>query len=101
MQFAIWLLGLTCHLSALVRDALQHRLHPKQGKFAQWLLVSLGAWWIALSLQGKVRLPESEFVESLTLQCGASSEFCMISLDSQDRSMQVCIDYPPGVRVNV
>lgn len=32
MQFAIWLLGLMCHLSALVRDTLQHRLHPRQGK---------------------------------------------------------------------
>lgn len=33
MQFAIWLLGLTCHLSLLVRVALQQRLHPKQGEF--------------------------------------------------------------------
>lgn len=32
MQFAIWLVGLMCHLSALVRDTLPHRLHPKQGK---------------------------------------------------------------------
>lgn len=32
MQFAIWLVGLMCHLSTLVRDTLPHRLHPKQGK---------------------------------------------------------------------
>lgn len=32
MQFAIWLVGLMCHLSALVRDTLPHRLHPKQGR---------------------------------------------------------------------
>lgn len=31
MQFAIWLVGLMCHLSVLVRDTLQYRLHPKQG----------------------------------------------------------------------
>lgn len=36
MQFAIWLVGLMCHLSALVRDTLPHRLHPKQGKI--WFL---------------------------------------------------------------
>lgn len=32
MQFAIWLVGLMCHLSTLVRDTLPHRLHPKQGR---------------------------------------------------------------------
>ncbi|XP_034031983.1 A disintegrin and metalloproteinase with thrombospondin motifs 20 [Thalassophryne amazonica] len=37
MQFAIWLVGLTCHLSAFVRDALQYQLHPKQEKFIQQL----------------------------------------------------------------
>ena len=31
MQLAVWLVGLMCHLSALLRDTLQHRLHPKQG----------------------------------------------------------------------
>ncbi|KAG7523508.1 A disintegrin and metalloproteinase with thrombospondin motifs 20-like [Solea senegalensis] len=37
MQFAIWLVGLTCHLSALVRDTQQHRLHPKQESFIKQL----------------------------------------------------------------
>uniref|UniRef100_A0A3B3BUW3 ADAM metallopeptidase with thrombospondin type 1 motif 20 n=1 Tax=Oryzias melastigma TaxID=30732 RepID=A0A3B3BUW3_ORYME len=37
MQFAIWLLGLTCHLSPLVRGALQQRLHPKQERFIKQL----------------------------------------------------------------
>uniref|UniRef100_UPI0037E8F759 A disintegrin and metalloproteinase with thrombospondin motifs 20 n=1 Tax=Semicossyphus pulcher TaxID=241346 RepID=UPI0037E8F759 len=37
MQFAIWLVGLMCHLSALVRDTLQHRLHPKQESFIKQL----------------------------------------------------------------
>uniref|UniRef100_A0A8D3DJA4 ADAM metallopeptidase with thrombospondin type 1 motif 20 n=1 Tax=Scophthalmus maximus TaxID=52904 RepID=A0A8D3DJA4_SCOMX len=37
MQFAIWLVGLTCQLSALVRDTLQHRLHPKQESFIKQL----------------------------------------------------------------
>ncbi|XP_068168609.1 A disintegrin and metalloproteinase with thrombospondin motifs 20 isoform X1 [Antennarius striatus] len=37
MQFAIWLVGLMCHLSALVRHTLQHRLHPKQESFIQQL----------------------------------------------------------------
>lgn len=32
MQFAIWLVGLMCQLSTLVRDTLPHRLHPKQGR---------------------------------------------------------------------
>lgn len=36
MRFAIWLVGLMCHLSALVRDTLQHRLHPKQGRGLFW-----------------------------------------------------------------
>lgn len=31
MQFAVWLVGLMCHLSAFVREALQDQLHPKQG----------------------------------------------------------------------
>lgn len=31
MQFAIWLVGLMCHLSAFVRETLQYQLHPKQG----------------------------------------------------------------------
>ncbi|XP_010775173.1 A disintegrin and metalloproteinase with thrombospondin motifs 20 [Notothenia coriiceps] len=37
MQFAIWLVGLMCHLSALVRETLQHRLHPKQESFIKQL----------------------------------------------------------------
>ncbi|GLD58953.1 A disintegrin and metalloproteinase with thrombospondin motifs 20-like protein [Lates japonicus] len=37
MQFAIWLVGLMCHLSALVRDTLQYRLHPKQESFIKQL----------------------------------------------------------------
>ncbi|KAG8012798.1 A disintegrin and metalloproteinase with thrombospondin motifs 20 [Nibea albiflora] len=37
MQFAIWLVGLMCHLSALVRDTLQYRLHPKQENFIKQL----------------------------------------------------------------
>ncbi|XP_075869265.1 A disintegrin and metalloproteinase with thrombospondin motifs 20-like, partial [Nelusetta ayraudi] len=37
MQFAIWLLGLMCHLSALVRDTLQHRLHPRQESLVRQL----------------------------------------------------------------
>uniref|UniRef100_A0A3Q2ZW55 ADAM metallopeptidase with thrombospondin type 1 motif 20 n=1 Tax=Kryptolebias marmoratus TaxID=37003 RepID=A0A3Q2ZW55_KRYMA len=37
MQFAIWLLGLTCHLSALVRESLTFRLHPKQESFIKQL----------------------------------------------------------------
>uniref|UniRef100_A0A3P8V9E5 ADAM metallopeptidase with thrombospondin type 1 motif 20 n=1 Tax=Cynoglossus semilaevis TaxID=244447 RepID=A0A3P8V9E5_CYNSE len=37
MRFAIWLVGLMCHLSALVRDTLQHRLHPKQESFIKQL----------------------------------------------------------------
>lgn len=32
MQFAIWLVALMCHLTAFVRDTLQYRLHPKQGR---------------------------------------------------------------------
>lgn len=36
MHFAIWLVGLMCHLSALVRDTLQYRLHPKQGSVLFW-----------------------------------------------------------------
>ena len=43
MQFAMWLLGLTCHLSALVRDTLQYRLHPKQGKSSASVRVVGGA----------------------------------------------------------
>lgn len=38
MQFAIWLVGLMCHLSALVRDTLQYRLHPKQGSVLFWFM---------------------------------------------------------------
>ncbi|CAG5957760.1 unnamed protein product [Menidia menidia] len=37
MQFAIWLVGLTCHLSALVRETQQHRLHLKQENFISQL----------------------------------------------------------------
>ncbi|XP_056454312.1 A disintegrin and metalloproteinase with thrombospondin motifs 20 [Gadus chalcogrammus] len=37
MQFAIWLLGLMCHLSALVRNSLEYRLHPKQESFIKQL----------------------------------------------------------------
>uniref|UniRef100_A0A4W6FLL5 ADAM metallopeptidase with thrombospondin type 1 motif 20 n=1 Tax=Lates calcarifer TaxID=8187 RepID=A0A4W6FLL5_LATCA len=37
MQFAIWLVGLMCHLSAFVRDTLQYRLHPKQESFIKQL----------------------------------------------------------------
>uniref|UniRef100_A0A6Q2XJ72 ADAM metallopeptidase with thrombospondin type 1 motif 20 n=1 Tax=Esox lucius TaxID=8010 RepID=A0A6Q2XJ72_ESOLU len=37
MQFAIWLLGLMCHLSALVRNSLEYRLHPKQESFIKRL----------------------------------------------------------------
>ncbi|XP_030629632.1 A disintegrin and metalloproteinase with thrombospondin motifs 20 [Chanos chanos] len=37
MQFAIWLVGLTCHLSALVRNSLAYRLHPKQEGFIKQL----------------------------------------------------------------
>uniref|UniRef100_A0A8C6Q4Y1 ADAM metallopeptidase with thrombospondin type 1 motif 20 n=1 Tax=Nothobranchius furzeri TaxID=105023 RepID=A0A8C6Q4Y1_NOTFU len=32
MQFAIWLIGLTCHLTTLVRESFPYRLHPKQGR---------------------------------------------------------------------
>ncbi|KAM4734787.1 A disintegrin and metalloproteinase with thrombospondin motifs 20 isoform 2-T2 [Anableps anableps] len=37
MHLAIWLVGLTCHLSALVRETLQYRLHPKQESFIKQL----------------------------------------------------------------
>ncbi|XP_077425592.1 A disintegrin and metalloproteinase with thrombospondin motifs 20 [Vanacampus margaritifer] len=37
MQCAIWLVGLACHLSALVRLAAQYRLHPKQEVFVEQL----------------------------------------------------------------
>uniref|UniRef100_A0A4W5MGN4 ADAM metallopeptidase with thrombospondin type 1 motif 20 n=1 Tax=Hucho hucho TaxID=62062 RepID=A0A4W5MGN4_9TELE len=37
MQFAIWLVGLMCHLSALVRNSLEYRLHPKQERFIKQL----------------------------------------------------------------
>uniref|UniRef100_A0A667WKB6 ADAM metallopeptidase with thrombospondin type 1 motif 20 n=1 Tax=Myripristis murdjan TaxID=586833 RepID=A0A667WKB6_9TELE len=37
MQFAIWLVGLMCHLSALVRDSFEYRLHPKQETFIKQL----------------------------------------------------------------
>uniref|UniRef100_A0A8K9XKS2 Peptidase M12B domain-containing protein n=1 Tax=Oncorhynchus mykiss TaxID=8022 RepID=A0A8K9XKS2_ONCMY len=37
MQFAIWLVGLMCHLSALVRNSLEYRLHPKQENFIKQL----------------------------------------------------------------
>eukprot|EP00066_Takifugu_rubripes_P016653 XP_011605919.1 PREDICTED: A disintegrin and metalloproteinase with thrombospondin motifs 20 [Takifugu rubripes] len=37
MQFAIWLVGLMCHLSTLVRDTLPHRLHPKQESLVKQL----------------------------------------------------------------
>ncbi|XP_056137689.1 LOW QUALITY PROTEIN: A disintegrin and metalloproteinase with thrombospondin motifs 20-like [Lampris incognitus] len=37
MQFAIWLVGLMCHLSALVRNSLEYRLHPKQESFVRRL----------------------------------------------------------------
>ncbi|XP_020312119.1 A disintegrin and metalloproteinase with thrombospondin motifs 20 isoform X1 [Oncorhynchus kisutch] len=37
MQFAIWLVGLMCHLSALVRNSLEYRLHPKQESFIKQL----------------------------------------------------------------
>lgn len=37
MQFAIWLVGLMCHLSAFVRETLQYQLHPKQGSVFFWL----------------------------------------------------------------
>uniref|UniRef100_A0A4W4GZL7 ADAM metallopeptidase with thrombospondin type 1 motif 20 n=1 Tax=Electrophorus electricus TaxID=8005 RepID=A0A4W4GZL7_ELEEL len=30
MHFAVWLLGLLCHISTLVRNSLTYRLHPKQ-----------------------------------------------------------------------
>lgn len=42
MQFAIWLVGLMCHLSTLVRDTLPHRLHPKQGRI--WFMIVCGAF---------------------------------------------------------
>lgn len=52
MQFAIWLVGLMCHLSALVRETLQHRLHPKQGCVVFWFDLwvmhdegCFGGWW--------------------------------------------------------
>uniref|UniRef100_A0A3Q4N4X1 ADAM metallopeptidase with thrombospondin type 1 motif 20 n=1 Tax=Neolamprologus brichardi TaxID=32507 RepID=A0A3Q4N4X1_NEOBR len=37
MQFAIWLVGLMCHLSAFVRETLQYQLHPKQESFIKQL----------------------------------------------------------------
>ncbi|XP_046889139.1 A disintegrin and metalloproteinase with thrombospondin motifs 20 [Hypomesus transpacificus] len=37
MQFAIWLVGLMCHLSALVRSSLEYRLHPNQESFIKQL----------------------------------------------------------------
>uniref|UniRef100_A0A3Q3JML9 Peptidase M12B domain-containing protein n=1 Tax=Monopterus albus TaxID=43700 RepID=A0A3Q3JML9_MONAL len=37
MQFAVWLVGLMCHLSALVGGTLQYRLHPKQESFIKQL----------------------------------------------------------------
>lgn len=44
MQFAIWLVGLMCHLSTLVRDTLPHRLHPKQGKKKDSWVILCGAF---------------------------------------------------------
>ncbi|CAG08652.1 unnamed protein product [Tetraodon nigroviridis] len=37
MQFAIWLVGLMCHLSTLVRGTVAHRLHPKQESLVKQL----------------------------------------------------------------
>ncbi|XP_031421068.1 A disintegrin and metalloproteinase with thrombospondin motifs 20 [Clupea harengus] len=37
MQFAIWLVGLMCHLSALVRNSRTYQLHPKQESFIKQL----------------------------------------------------------------
>ncbi|XP_047238951.1 A disintegrin and metalloproteinase with thrombospondin motifs 20-like [Girardinichthys multiradiatus] len=37
MHLAIWLVGLTCQLSALVIETLQYRLHPKQESFIKQL----------------------------------------------------------------
>ncbi|XP_053741370.1 A disintegrin and metalloproteinase with thrombospondin motifs 20 isoform X1 [Synchiropus splendidus] len=37
MQLVVWLLGLTCQLSALLHDSLQLRLHPKQEELVRRL----------------------------------------------------------------
>ncbi|XP_054880506.1 A disintegrin and metalloproteinase with thrombospondin motifs 20 [Poeciliopsis prolifica] len=37
MHLAIWLVGLTCHLSALARETLRYRLHPKQESLVKQL----------------------------------------------------------------
>ncbi|XP_029009602.1 A disintegrin and metalloproteinase with thrombospondin motifs 20 isoform X2 [Betta splendens] len=37
MPFAVWLLGLMCHASAVVHGALRHRLHPQQERFIEQL----------------------------------------------------------------
>ncbi|KAF3688604.1 A disintegrin and metalloproteinase with thrombospondin motifs 20 [Channa argus] len=37
MQFTIWVVGLMCHLSAIVQGTLQYRLHPKQESFIKQL----------------------------------------------------------------
>ncbi|KAK6488239.1 A disintegrin and metalloproteinase with thrombospondin motifs 20-like [Huso huso] len=37
MQFAIWLVGLLCHLSALIWISMQFRFHPKQENFIKQL----------------------------------------------------------------
>ncbi|XP_006642969.1 A disintegrin and metalloproteinase with thrombospondin motifs 20 [Lepisosteus oculatus] len=37
MQFTVWLAGLLCHLSALIWNSLEYRLHPKQEKFVKQL----------------------------------------------------------------
>ncbi|XP_076863283.1 A disintegrin and metalloproteinase with thrombospondin motifs 20 isoform X2 [Brachyhypopomus gauderio] len=37
MHFAVWLLGLLCHISTLVRDSLTYRLHPTQETFIKQL----------------------------------------------------------------
>uniref|UniRef100_A0A8C7SKB3 ADAM metallopeptidase with thrombospondin type 1 motif 20 n=1 Tax=Oncorhynchus mykiss TaxID=8022 RepID=A0A8C7SKB3_ONCMY len=51
MQFAIWLVGLMCHLSALVRNSLEYRLHPKQGRLLISFIKQLSSYEIITPLR--------------------------------------------------
>uniref|UniRef100_A0A4W5QA44 ADAM metallopeptidase with thrombospondin type 1 motif 20 n=1 Tax=Hucho hucho TaxID=62062 RepID=A0A4W5QA44_9TELE len=83
MQFAIWLVGLMCHLSALVRNSLEYRLHPKQGSLLIFFIKQLSSYEIITPLR------INDFGESFPRK-----------LHYKRKRRSVNADYSPGLRAH-
>lgn len=81
MQFAIWLVGLMCHLSTLVRDTLPHRLHPKQGRIR---FPSESLWRVCDPSRVCVRIPASVRSDPNPVALFPSSESFVKQLSSYE-----------------